>query len=109
MCVDTILSMKWFLKVWIALSLWSSVGADVAAPAEKFHSLPPCILSKPWSTRCLMLSRSGVAAVMGGTFGVTVMGGIVTLGNDGVNLGGETGSCFNASVGTCCFGWTVAR
>ena len=48
----------------------------------------------------VMLSRSGVAAVIGGTFGVTVMGGIVTLGNDGVTLGGETGSCFNASVGT---------
>ena len=47
-----------------------------------------------------MLSRSGGAAVMGGTFGVTVMGVIVTLGNDGVTLGGETGSYFNASVGT---------
>ena len=49
-----------------------------------------------------------VVAVMGGTFGVTVMGGIVTLGNDGANLGGETGRCFNASVGTCCCGWSVA-
>ena len=56
-----------------------------------------------------MLSRSGVAAVMGGTFGVTVMGGIVTLGNNGATLGGETGSCFDVFVGTFCFGWTVAR
>ena len=39
-----------------------------------------------------MLSWSGVAAVMGGTFCVSVMGGIVTLGNDGATLGGETGS-----------------
>ena len=30
-----------------------------------------------------MLSRYAVAAVMGGTFGVTVIGGIVTLGNNG--------------------------
>ena len=56
-----------------------------------------------------MLSWYDVAAVMGGTFGVTVMGGIVTLGNDGATLGGETGSCFDASVGTCCCVWTVAR
>ena len=47
--------------------------------------------------------------MMGGTFGVPVMGGIVTLGNDGATLGGETGSCFYAIVGTCCCGWTVAR
>ena len=38
-----------------------------------------------------MLSRSGVA----------VMGGIFALGNFGTTLGGETGSCFDASVGTC--------
>ena len=57
----------------------------------------------------VMLSRSGVAAVMGGTFVVTVMGGIVTLGNDGATLGGEKGSCFDAFVGTCCCGWTAAR
>ena len=56
-----------------------------------------------------MLSRSGVANVMGGTFVVTMMGGVVTLGNDGATLGGETGSCFDASVGTCCCRWTVAR
>ena len=47
-----------------------------------------------------MLSWSGVAAVMGGTFGVTVMGGIVILENYGATLGGETGSCFDASVVT---------
>ena len=56
-----------------------------------------------------MLSWSGVTAVMGGTFGVTVMGGIVTLGNYGATLCGETGSCCDAFVGTCCCGWTVAR
>ena len=55
-----------------------------------------------------MLSRSGVAALMGGTFGVTVIGGIVTFVNNGATLGGETGSCFDAFVGTCCYGWTVA-
>ena len=47
----------------------------------------------------VMLSRSGVA----------VMGGIFTLGNFGATLGGETGSCFDASVGNCCCGLTVAR
>ena len=40
------------------------------------------------------------AALMGSTFGVTVMGGIVNLGNDGATLGGETDSCFYAFVGT---------
>ena len=39
---------------------------------------------------------------------VAVMGGIFTLGNFGATLGGETGGCFVASVGTCCCGWTVA-
>ena len=56
-----------------------------------------------------MLSRSGVSAFMGGTVGVTVMGGNVTLGNDGATLGGETGICCDAFVGTCCCGWTVVR
>ena len=56
-----------------------------------------------------MLSRSGVAALMGGTVGVTVMGGIITLGNDGATLGGEIDSCCDAFVGTFCCGWTVAR
>ena len=45
-----------------------------------------------------MLSRSGVAAVMGGTFGFTVFGGIVTLGNYGATLGGETGICCDWNV-----------
>ena len=40
---------------------------------------------------------------------VDVMGGIFTLGNFGATLGGETVSCFDASVGTCYCGWTVAR
>ena len=57
----------------------------------------------------VMLSRSGVAALMGGTVGVTMMGGIVTLGNYGATLGGEIGSCCDDFVGTCCFGWTVAH
>ena len=37
----------------VSLSLRRSVGAGVVVPAEKFHSPPPCILSAPWSTRCL--------------------------------------------------------
>ena len=46
---------------------------------------------------------------MGGTFGVTMIGGIVSLGNDGATLGDDTGSRFDEFVGTCCCGWTVAR
>ena len=69
-----------------------------------------CTLLSDWlGGGGVMLSRSGVATMMGGTFGVTVMGGIVTLGNDGATLGGEKGSCFDAFVGTCCCGCTVAR
>ena len=69
-----------------------------------------CTLLSDWNCGGgLMLSWSAVAALMGGTFGVTVMGGIVTLGTDGSTLGGETGICFNASLGTCCCGWIVAR
>ena len=41
--------------------------------------------------------------------GVAVMGGIFTIGTFGATLGGEKGSCFDASVGTCCCGWTMAR
>ena len=37
----------------VSLSLRRSVGAGVVVPAEKFNSPPPCILSAPWSTRCL--------------------------------------------------------
>ena len=48
----------------------------------------------------VILSRSDVAALMGGDVGATVMGGVVTLGNDGATLGGETGSCCD---------WNVAR
>ena len=58
-----------------------------------------CTLLSDWfGGGGVMLSLSGVASVMGGTFGVTVMGGIVTLVNDGSTLGGATGSCFDASV-----------
>ena len=57
----------------------------------------------------VMLSRSGVAALMGGAVGATVMSGVVTLGKYGATLGGETGSCCGAVVGTCCCGWNVAR
>ena len=48
----------------------------------------------------VMLSRLGVAALMGGDVGATVIGGVVTLGKDGDTLGGETGSCCD---------WNVAR
>ena len=59
-----------------------------------------CTLLSDWlGGGGVMLSWSGVAALMGGTFGVTVMGGIVTLGNNGATLGGETGSCFDAFEG----------
>ena len=57
----------------------------------------------------VMLSRSGVAALMGGAVGATVMGDVVTLGKYGATLGGDTGSCCDAIVGTCCCGWNVAR
>ena len=48
----------------------------------------------------VMLSHSGVAALMSGAVGATLMGGVVTLGKDGATLGGETGSCCD---------WTVAH
>ena len=38
----------------VSLSLRRSVGAGVVAPAEKFHSPPPYIISTPWITRCLI-------------------------------------------------------
>ena len=57
----------------------------------------------------VMLSRSGVAALMGGAVCATVIGGVVTLGKDGSALGGETGRCCGAVVGTCCCGRNVAR
>ena len=41
----------------------------------------------------LMISRLGVAALMGGAVGATVMGVVVTIGKEGATLGGETGSC----------------
>ena len=68
-----------------------------------------CTLLSDWlGGGGVILSRSGVTALMDGNFGVTVIGGIITLGNDGSTLGGETGSCFDAFVGTYCCGWTVA-
>ena len=48
----------------------------------------------------VMLSRSCVAALMGGAVGATVMGGVVSLGKYWATLGGETGSCCDAVVGT---------
>ena len=69
-----------------------------------------CTLLSEWlGGGAVMLSWSGVSAVMGGTFGVTVMGGIFTLGNFGATLGGETGRFFDTFVGTCCCGRTVKR
>ena len=47
----------------------------------------------------VMLSRLG---------GATVMGGVVTLGKYGANLGGETVCCCGSFVGTCCCVWKVA-
>ena len=69
-----------------------------------------CSLLSDWLGRGgLILSRSGVSALMGVAVGATVMGGVVTLGKDGSALGGETGRCCGAVVGTCCCGWNVAR
>ena len=69
-----------------------------------------CTLISYWLGGCvIMLSRLGISAFMGGTFGVTMIGGIVSLGNDGATLGDDTGSRFDEFVGTCCCGWTVAR
>ena len=57
-----------------------------------------CTLFSAWFGGCgVELSQSGVA----------MMGGIFTVGNFGAILGGDTGGCFVASVGTCCCGWTV--
>ena len=57
----------------------------------------------------VMLSHSGVAALMGGAVGATVVGGFVTLGKYGATLGGETVCCCGAVLGTCCCGWNVAQ
>ena len=69
-----------------------------------------CTLLSDWiGGGGVMLYWSCADALMGGTFSVILMSGIVTLGNDGATLGGETCSCYDAFVGTCCCGWTVAR
>ena len=53
-----------------------------------------CTLLSDWiGGGGVMLSRLGVAALMGGAVGATVMGGVVALGKDGATLGGDTGSC----------------
>ena len=58
-----------------------------------------CNLFSNWFGRCgVTLSWCGVS----------VMGGIFTLGNFGATLGGGPVGCVNDSVGTCCCGWTVA-
>ena len=58
-----------------------------------------CILFSDWFGGCeVKLSR----------YGVTVIGGIFTLGNFGATLGGGPGGCVDDFVGTCCCGWTVA-
>ena len=60
-----------------------------------------CNLSSDWlGGGGVMLSRLGVAALMGGAVGATLMGVVVTLGKDGTTVGGETGSCCD---------WNVAR
>ena len=56
------------------------------------------LLSDCLSWGGVMLSRSGVSALMGGAVGATVMGGIFTLGKDGSTLGGETCSCCDWNV-----------
>ena len=55
----------------------------------------------------VMLSLLGVAALIGGAVGATVMGGVFTLGKHRATLDGDTGSCCDAVVGTCCCGWNV--
>ena len=57
-----------------------------------------CTIFSDWFGRCgVKLSWSGV----------TVMGGIFTLGNFGSTIGGGPGVCVDDYVGTCCCGWTV--
>ena len=57
-----------------------------------------CTLFSDWFGGCgVKLSQSGV----------TVMGGILTLGNFGATLGGGPGGCVSVSDGICCSGWTV--
>ena len=57
-----------------------------------------CTLFSDWFGGCgVTLSRSGVS----------VMGGMLTLGNFGTTLGGRPDECVDDSVGTCCSGWTV--
>ena len=69
-----------------------------------------CNLVSVWlGMGVVMLLRSGGAALMGGAVGATMMGGVVTLGKDGATLGGEKVCCCGAVVGTCCYGWKVAR
>ena len=68
-----------------------------------------CSLVSDWLGMCgLILTRLGVATVMGGAVGATMMGGVITLGKYGATLGGETFFCCGAVVGTCCCGWRVA-
>ena len=60
-----------------------------------------CNLLYDWLGRGgAMLSRSGVAALMGDAVGATVMVGVVALGKDGATLGGETVCCCADVVGT---------
>ena len=67
-----------------------------------------CNLSSDWLGRGgIIISRSGVAALIGGAVGATVMGGVFTLGKHRATLDGDTGSCCDAVVGTCCCGWIV--
>ena len=85
---------------WFLCSTLGGVGVSVGIV---------CTLLSDWFCGGgVMLSWSGVADVMGGTFGVTLMGVIFNLVNDEATLGGETSSYFDAFVGTCCCGWTVA-
>ena len=69
-----------------------------------------CNLVSDWlGMSGVIFSPSFGAALMGGTVGATVMGGVVTLGKDGATLGGDTVCCCGAVVGTCCCGLKVAR
>ena len=101
---------------WVSVGTWCTAGWYLWLDRERFWCL---LFAGSFSTLggvgvsggiiCTLFSDCfGGCGVKLSRSGVAVMGGIFTLGNFGATLGGETGGCFVASVGTCCCGYTVA-
>ena len=89
------------------MGTWCAAGWYLWLERERFWCL---LLAVSFFTlEGVGVSGGIVCTLFSDKFGVAVMGDISTLGNFGATLGGETGSCFDASVGSCCCGWTVAR